>query len=66
MSGLALSILRDFEDTRDGRGVYFKLLDIYEGKHNLEQVAIMAMTKLSKLNTTYNYQGGIPAFLTKF
>ena len=47
VSGLALSILGDYEDTRDGHGVYLKLLDIYEGKHNLEQVALMAMTKLS-------------------
>ena len=66
VSGLALSILRDYEETRDGRGVYFKLLDIYEGKHNLEQVAIMAMNKLSNLHLTYNYPGGVPAFISKF
>ena len=66
MSGLALSILRNFEDLRDDRGVYFKLLDIYEGKHNLEQVALMSMTKLSNLNMTYNYPGGVPTFLTRF
>lgn len=66
VSGLALSILRDFENSRDGRGVYLKLLDIYEGKSNLEQVALMAMTKLSNLQFTYNYPGGIPTFLSKF
>ena len=43
-----------------------KLLNIYEGKHNLDQVALMAMTKLSNLNLTYNYPGGVPAFLSKF
>ena len=30
-SGMALSIVREFEATRDGRGTYLKFLQIYEG-----------------------------------
>jgi hypothetical protein len=44
-SGLALSILRDFEDAKDGRGVYLKLLNIYECRSNMKQVALMALQK---------------------
>lgn len=65
-SGLALSILRDFEATKGGRGVYLKYLDIYEGKHNMKQVACMAMTKLNSLDLAYNSPGGMPVYVTKF
>jgi len=57
-SGLALSILRDFEDTKDGRGVYLKLLNIYECKSNMKQVALMALQKLQGLSLKYNTSGG--------
>ena len=36
-SGMALSILCDYEDEKDGRGVYFKLMDIYECASNMKQ-----------------------------
>ena len=34
--GMALSILREFEDTRDGRGAYLKFLNVFEGKQNIK------------------------------
>lgn len=64
--GLALSLLRDFEDTKDGRGLYFKLLDIYECRSNMEQVALMALEKVQNLQMKYNTNGGIPVFIAKF
>ena len=65
-AGMALSILREFEDDRDGRGAYLKFLSVYEGKHNMRQMATMAMTRLNSLHMNYNSPGGIPAFITKF
>ncbi|HEY9706868.1 MAG TPA: hypothetical protein V6D48_01555 [Oculatellaceae cyanobacterium] len=65
-AGLALSTLREFEDDKDGRGAYFKFLEIYEGKHNMAQVAMMAMDKLNRMYLTYNYPGGASAFIGKF
>ena len=65
-SGLALSTLREFEDTKDGRGAYLKFLEIYEGKHNMEQVALLALAKLNSLHLGYNMPGGVPAFITRF
>lgn len=65
-AGMVLSILRELEDARNSRGAYFKFLNVYEGKHNMRQMATMAMTKPSSLNLQYNSPGGIPAFLTKF
>jgi hypothetical protein len=65
-SGMALSILCDYEDEKDGRGVYFKFRDIYECASNMKQVALMSMTKLSALSLTYNTTGGVPVFITKF
>ena len=64
--GLAMSILWDFEDTRDGRGVYLKLLNMYEGKHNTQQMALLAMVRLNSLFLNYNTTGGMPTFITKF
>ena len=64
--GMALSILSDFDVAMDGRGVYFKLMDIYECASNRKQVALMSMTKLSALTLTYNSTGGVPVFITKF
>ena len=64
--GMALSILWGFEDDKDGRGVYFKVKDIYECVSNMKQVALMSMTKLSALTLTYNTTGGVPVFITKF
>ena len=65
-SGLALSVLRTFEDKKDGRGAYMKFLEIYEGKHNLEQVALLALAKLSTMSLQYKAPGGVPAFIAKF
>ena len=65
-SGLALSVLREFEDKKDGRGAYFKFLEIYEGKHNLEQVALLALARLNSISLQYKSPGGVPAFITKF
>jgi hypothetical protein len=64
--GLALSIIREFEDDRDGRGVYFKFLSTYESRHNQRQMALLAMNKLSGLQLNYNTTGGVPTFLAKF
>ena len=61
-----MSILRDYEDTKDGRGVYLKLLDIYECKSNMEQVALMALSKLQNLRWNYNTTGGVPVFIGQF
>ena len=63
---MALSILCDFEDEKDGRGVYLKLKDIYECASNMKQVALMSITRLSALTLTYNTSGGVPVFITKF
>ena len=63
---LVLSILRNYEKTRNGRGVYSNLFHIYVGIHNLEQIKHMTMTKLSILNMNYSYQGKIPVFLKRF
>ena len=63
---MALSILREFEVDRDGRGTYLKFLNVYEGKHNIRQMATMAMGRLNSIQMQYNSPGGIPAFLTKF
>ncbi|HEY9708216.1 MAG TPA: hypothetical protein V6D48_08430 [Oculatellaceae cyanobacterium] len=65
-SGLALSVLREYEDKKDGRGAYFKFMEIYEGKHNLEQVALLALAKLNSMFLGYNAPGGVPAFIAKF
>src|SRR5687768_8531759 len=65
-SGLALSVLREFEDKKDGRGAYFKFLEIYEGKHNLEQMALLALARLNSISLQYKSPGGVPASLTKF
>ena len=46
--------------------LYFKLLDIYECKSNMEQVALMALQKLQDLRMTYNTNGGVPEFIVKF
>ena len=65
-SGLALSVLRQFEDDKDGRGAYFKFLETYEGKHNLEQMALLALAKINSLHLGYKFHGGVPAFVAKF
>ena len=65
-AGMALSILKKFEDTRDGRGAYLKFLNVYEGKHSMRQMATMTMTKLNSLHTNYNSPGGVPEIITKF
>ena len=61
-----MSILREYESEIDGRGVYIKLLQIYEGKHNLRQVAIIAMSRLNSLYYSHSYPNGMPAFIAKF
>ena len=63
---MTLSIIREFESARDGRGTYLKFLNGYEGKHNIRQMATMAMGRLNSIQMQYNSPGGIPAFLTKF
>ena len=65
-AGLALSILRDFEKTKDGRGVYLKLLNIYECSSNKNQVATMALAKLTNLKMAYNSNGGAPVYISQF
>ena len=63
---MALSILREFESSRDGRGAYIKILNVFEGIHNIRQMATIAMTKLSSLQLNYSSPGGVPVFITKF
>src|SRR5687768_12356591 len=41
--GLALAVICDFADTKDGRGIYMKFRDIYECASNVQQMALMAM-----------------------
>ncbi len=65
-SGLAYTVIREFENEKDGRGVYLKLLQFYETKHNKRQMAIMAMNKLNKLYLNYNSSGGVPAYINNF
>ena len=44
-----------------------KFLQIYRGKHNLRQVAIMAMsTRLNSLYYSLNYPNRMPAFIAKY
>src|SRR5690348_10030296 len=43
-----------------------KFLEIYEGKHNLEQVALLALSKLNNMTLYYKAPGGVPAFIAKF
>jgi hypothetical protein len=64
--GLALTTLREFEDDKDGRGACLKFLQIYEGKHNMGQVAIIALAKSNSLYLAYNTPGGAPVFISKF
>src|SRR5687768_10627139 len=40
-SGMALSIIKEFESTRDGRGTYLKFIIAYEGGHNITQLDTM-------------------------
>ena len=61
-----MSILREYEDKKDVRGAYFKFLEIYEGIHNLEQVALLALAKLNGMFLGYKAPGGVPAFIAKF
>src|SRR5919112_6202809 len=63
---MALSIIREFEAEKDGRGTYLKFLNVYEGKHNIRQMATIAMGRLNSIQMQYNSPGGIPALLTKF
>src|SRR5687767_10331780 len=63
---MALSIIRNFEATKDGRGIYMKFRDIYECASNKQQMALMAMQKLNSLTQAYNTNGGVPVFITKF
>ena len=63
---MVLILLQDFEDTRDGRGVYLKLLNMYEGRHNTQQMAVLAMVRLNSLTLNYNNACGMPTFITKF
>lgn len=64
--GLALSMLRQFENDKDGRGAYLKFLEVYEGKHNMGQVALLALARLNALHLSYNFPGGVPVFISKF
>ena len=64
--GLDISVLRKFEEHRDGRGTYMNFLEIYEGKHNMEQVALLALARLNSLYMSYNISGGVLAFIAKF
>src|SRR6478672_5345471 len=63
---MALSIMREFESTRDGRGTYLKFLKVYEGKYNIRQMATMVMGRLNSIQMQYNSPGGIPVLLTRF
>lgn len=63
---MALSIIRELEATRDGRGTYLKFINDYEGRHNIRQMATMAMGRLNSIQMAYNSPDGILAFLTKF
>ena len=65
-AGMAMPIIRMHEKEKDGRTIYLKLLEMYEGKNNMRQMAVMAMTKLNTLILTYNYQGGVPTFISNF
>src|SRR6187200_2273615 len=64
--GMALAIIRDFEQTKDGRGKYMKYRDIYECASNMQQMALIAMQKLTALTMAYNTNGGVPVYITKF
>ena len=59
-------MIREFEDNKDGRGVYLKLLQFYETKHNKRQMVIMAMNKLNKLYLNYNSAESVPSFINQF
>jgi hypothetical protein len=61
-----LTIIRAYESTKDGRAVYFKFLEYYECANNMEQVSLLAMTKLQELKLLHTTKGGLPAYITKF
>ena len=61
-----LQLIREYEDSKDGRAVYFAFLDHYESRNNLEQVGLMALDKLSSLQLTYRSQGGVAGYVTQF
>src|SRR5688500_9810152 len=63
---MAQSIIHDFKATKDGRGIFMKFRNVYECASNVQQMALMAMQKLNSLTMTYNANGGVPAFITKF
>ena len=64
--GQALSIVRKYETTKDGRGVFLEFRKIYESIHNMEQVSLLALQAIESLTFTYRFPGGIPAFTSKF
>ena len=61
-----LTIIRSFEQKKDGRGVYLQFLDHYENTNNMEQVSLLALSKLQELSLTYKTPGGLPGYVTKF
>ena len=52
-SGLAMSVLREFEDKRYGREAYFKFLETYEDKYNLKQMTLLVLSKLNSMTLGY-------------
>ena len=61
-----VQILRQFENTTDGRGAYFAFLDYYESASNLDDASIIATNKLNNLVFTSSSTGGLPTFVNNF
>ena len=64
--GAPLALICNFEATKDGRAVYEGLLSIYESVHNLELIALDAMTRLQEVKLTHKTPGGADTFILKF
>ena len=61
-----VQILRQFENSTDGRGAYLAFLDYYESNSNMEDASIIATNKLNNLVFTATSHGGLPTFVNKF
>ena len=58
-----LGLIRQYENTKDGKGVYTAFMDYYESTDNLERAAVLAFDWMTNLQFNQNTHGGFPAFV---
>ena len=63
IDGYPLAIIRAHEHTRNGRGIYLEMLNYYESKTNLENLALNTYNIMNDLQYTWKYPGGLPKLL---